>query len=288
MQDNPFTFLGLAISQLLSSKSTVLQATGLDIFRGLAVILIVWFGVKSAPSALQGFGGGFQFAKFAGLILIISFGLGMLTCCSTPIPGVCYSFSDLMTQEALNLSGEIESDQTQQIATTMVNAEQQLGTSPGSFNILEDQTFLIIALLLAAMQAVSFAVIAYGYVASAICVLIGPIFILWFIVPKLDWLFWGWFKAFIGLSFYLVTALAFIYIFSKVLTSMFSVIGTISILNALTILPALFITLLVCIFGLLKIPELTESILSGRSGTENRNIFRTDSREIQNSRATAC
>jgi hypothetical protein len=48
---------------------------------------------------------------------------------------------------------------------------------------------------------------------------------------------------------------------------MFSVIGTISISNALTILPALFITLFVCIFGLLKIPELTGAILSGRSGT---------------------
>jgi hypothetical protein len=77
MQDNPFTFLGSAISQLLSSKSAALQATGLDIFRGLAVILIVWFGVKSALSASQGVGGGFQFAKFADLILMISFGLGM-------------------------------------------------------------------------------------------------------------------------------------------------------------------------------------------------------------------
>jgi hypothetical protein len=138
MQDNPFTFLGSAISQLLSSKSAALQATGIDIFRGLAVILIVWFGVKSALSASQGVGGGFQFAKFADLILMISFGLGMLTYYSTPIPGVGYSFSDLITQEALNLSGQIESDQTQQIATTVVNAEQQLGTPPGSFNILED------------------------------------------------------------------------------------------------------------------------------------------------------
>ena len=267
MQQNPFTFLGAAISQLLSSKSGALQATGLDIFRGLAVIMIVWFGVKSALSAAQGHGGGFHFAKFADLILMISFGLGMLTYYSTPIPGVGCSFSDLITQEALNLSGQIESDQTQQIANTVVNAERQLGTPPGSFNILEDLTFLVIALLLAAMQAVSFAVIAYGYVAAAVCVLIGPIFIPWFIVPKMDWLFWGWFKAFIGFSFYQVIASAFIFVFSKVLTSMFQVIGNISISNALTILPALLITLFVCIYGLVKIPELTGAILSGRSGT---------------------
>jgi TrbL/VirB6 plasmid conjugal transfer protein len=266
MQENPFTFLGQAISQLLSSHSAALQAAGLNMFRSVAIILIAWFGIKAALSAAQGHGG-FHFAKFADLILLISFGLGMLTYYSTPIPGVGYSFSDLITKEALSISGQIESDQTQQIATTITAAELQLGTPPGSFNILEDLTFLLIAVLLAAMQAVSFAVIAYGYVASAVCVLIGPVFIPWFIVPKMDWLFWGWFKAFIGFSFYQVIASAFIFVFSKVLTSMFQVIGNISISNALTILPALFITLFVSIYGLVKIPELTGAILSGRSGT---------------------
>ena len=267
MNQNPFTFLGQAISQLLSSKSAALEATGLDIFRSLAVILIVWFGIKSALSASQGHGGGFHFAKFADLILMIAFGLGMLTYYSTPIPGVGYSFSDLITQEALNLSAQIESDQTQQIAKTITHAEQQLGAPPGKFSILEDLTYLLIALILAAMQAVAFAVIAYGYVAAAVCVLIGPIFIPWFIVPKMDWLFWGWLKAFIGFSFYQVVASAFIYVFGQVLTSMFTVIGTVSISNAFTILPALLITLFVCIYGLVKIPELTGAILSGRSGT---------------------
>ena len=83
----------------------------------------------------------------------------------------------------------------------------------------------------------------------------------------MDWLFWGWLKAFIGFSFYQVIASAFIFIFSKVLTSMFQVIGTLSLSNALINLPALFITLFVCIYGLVKIPELTGAILSGRSGT---------------------
>jgi hypothetical protein len=266
MQQNPFTYLGQAISQLLASSSPALQATGLDIFRGLAVILIAWFGVKSALSASQGHGG-FHVGKFADLVLMISFGLGMLMYYSAPIPGVGYSFTDLITQEALNLSGQIESQQAQQIATTVTDVEDKLGAPPGKFDILEDLTYLIIAVALAAMQAVAFAVISYGYVAAGVCVLVGPIFIPWFIVPKMDWLFWGWFKAFIGFSFYQVIASAFIFVFSKVLSSMIQAIGNISISNALTILPALLITLFVCIYGLIKIPELTGSILSGRAGT---------------------
>src|SRR6202789_1360637 len=101
MGQNIIAQLQQAITQLLSSQSNVLQATGLDIFRGLATILIVWFGIKAALSASQGLGG-FHFAKFADLILMISLGLGMLTYYSTPIPGMSYSFSDLLTREGRN------------------------------------------------------------------------------------------------------------------------------------------------------------------------------------------
>ena len=101
----------------------------------------------------------------------------------------------------------------------------------------------------------------------AVCVLIGPIFIPWFIVPKMDWLFWGWLKAFIGFSFYQVVASAFIFVFSKVVIGMFYVIGTLSLSNIVTLLPALLTLTLVCVYGLHKIPELTASILGGRAGT---------------------
>jgi len=267
MGQNIFSALAQAITELLSTQGNTLQSTGLDIFRGLAVILIVWFGIKSALSASQGHGGGFHFARFADLILMISFGFGMLTYYSTPIPGTSFSFSDLITKEGLSLSSEIESNQTQEIADTITNAEQQLGAPPGSFNILEDLIYLLIVVILAAMEATAFCVIAYGYVAAAVCVLIGPVFIPWFIVPKMDWLFWGWLKAFIGFSFYQVIASAFIYVFAHVLSSMFEVIGAITLSNAFTLLPALFVTLAVCIYGLFKIPELTASILGGRVGT---------------------
>lgn len=267
MNQNPFTFLGQAITQLLTSNLSTLEATGLDIFRGLAVIMIVWFGVKSALSASQGHGGGFHLANFADLILVIAFGLGMLTYYSTPIPGIGDSFEGLITQEAIHLSSEIESGQTQQIATAIVDAENRLGSPPGIFSFHEDLTIMVVSIALAAMQAVAFAVIAYGLVATAVCILIGPIFIPWFIVPRLDWLFWGWFKALIGFSFYQVVASAFIFIFARVLLGMLAVIGPITLSNAFTIMPALLITLFVCIFGLLKIPELTGSILGGRSGS---------------------
>src|ERR1700679_3261761 len=201
MGQNIIVQLQQAITQLLSSQSNALQATGLDIFRGLSTILIVWFGIKAALSASQGLGG-FHFAKFADLLLMISLGLGMLTYYSTPIPGTGYSFSDLITKEGLSLSNQIEPEQPQQTPPPFPGAGEPPGAPPGSFNILEDLTYLLIAVILATMEAIAFAVIAYCYVAASVCVLIGPVFIAWFIVPKMDWLFWGWLKAFIGFSFY--------------------------------------------------------------------------------------
>lgn len=266
MNQNPFTFLGEAINQLLSTRSAAIQAAGLNIFRGLAVILIVWFGIKAALSSIQGYSG-FNFAKFADLLLVISFGLGMLTYYSSPIPGVGYSFSDLITKEALQLSGEIESDQAQQVSDAIVNAEQSLGSPPGIFSFHETLTFFVVELTLSAVQATAFAIIAYGFVAAAVCILVGPIFIPFFIVSKLDWLFWGWLKAFMGFSFYQVIASAFIFIFSKVLLGLLAVIGPITLSNAFTIMPALLVTLFVCIYGLIKVPELSASIFGGRSGS---------------------
>ena len=106
MEQNPFTFLGQAIGQLLATNSPAIQTMGLDMFRGLAVIMIAWFGIQNALSTAQGFYGSFHFGQFSNLLLVISFGLGMLTYYSAPIPGMGYSFSELITQEALQLSAQ--------------------------------------------------------------------------------------------------------------------------------------------------------------------------------------
>ena len=50
-------------------------------------------------------------------------------------------------------------------------------------------------------KVISLAIVAFGLIASAVCALLGPIFVPFFIVPKLDWLFWSWFKAFIQYPF---------------------------------------------------------------------------------------
>ncbi len=86
-----------------------------------------------------------------------------------------------------------------------------------AFNILEIVRYAVTVLCLLAAQAAVFAVIAFGYVAAAIAVLLGPMFIPFFIVPQMEWLFWGWLKSLIQYAFYPVVANAYLYVFGNLL-----------------------------------------------------------------------
>jgi hypothetical protein len=262
---NIFDFISQAISDLLTNKLGFLEASGLNLFRGLAIIMMAWFGIKAAISSAQG-GEGFNFAKFADLLLVIAFGFAMLTYYTSPLPGMNQSFSELVTGQASYVSSQIGGNQAEMITNAISTAEQQLGSPPGTFSFHEELTYFFVYTILAITEGVALAVIAYGFVATAVCVLLGPLFIPFFIVGKLDWLFWGWFRAFLGFALYQVVANAFIYVIAKVLLGLLAVIGPVTISNAYVLMPALIVTLAVCVYGLIKIPELTAAIVSGRTG----------------------
>jgi len=128
--------------------------------------------------------------------------------------------------------------------------------------------YVVIIILLAAAQAIAIVVIAFGFIASAVCVLVGPVFIPFFIVPKLEWLFWGWLRCFIQYAFYQVIASAVVYIIANLILGIFDLQpkGVISTVQLIEAFPVLFITFLASIYALLKIPALTNHIFSGTAG----------------------
>ncbi len=77
------------LTQLMTQHAALFETMGQNMFRGFALILISWYGVRSALSAA---GGGpmtsFHFEKFTGLLMTIAFGFAMITYYSQPIPGI--------------------------------------------------------------------------------------------------------------------------------------------------------------------------------------------------------
>jgi hypothetical protein len=266
VQTDFLQYIFQAINNLLTQNLGFFDAMGQNLFRMFATILIVWYGVKSALSAASG-KQPFQFDNFAGLLLTISFGFAMVNYYSTPIPGVGTSFHNLITDEAQFLSSKIDQAQLQTVIAHVADFESRMD-SPGGGDFLGTVIYVVIIILLSTAQAVALVVIAYGFIATAVCVLVGPVFIPFFIVPKMEWLFWGWLRCFIQYSFYQVIAAAVVYVIGNLILGALSLTpaGALSTVQLLAWFPVLFITFLASIYALLKVPALTNHIFSGTAG----------------------
>ena len=266
MQTDYLQYIFQAINTLLTQNLGFFDVMGQNLFRSFATILIVWYGVKSALAAAGG-KSPFHFDNFASLLLTISFGFAMVNYYSTPIPGVGTSFHNLVTNEAQFLSSKIDQAQLQTVVATVADFESRMD-SPGWGDFLGTSIYVVVIVLLSAAQAVAFVVIAYGFIATAVCVLVGPIFVPFFIVPKMEWLFWGWFRCFIQYAFYQVVASAVVFIIGNLITGALRLppAGTLSTVQVIAWFPVLFITFLASIYALLKIPALTNHIFSGTAG----------------------
>ena len=254
------------LSELLTTHSDTFQALGLNLFRGFALILIVWFGVKSALSSASG-GPGFHLDHFAQLILTIAFGFAMITYYSQPLPAIGVSFHKLITDEGLVLANRLNNGLIDEIFTRLNSIYFSLEVPVITFDIIAILHYVLIIIMILLLEAAVFFVIAFGYIAAAIAVLVGPIFVPFFIVPKMEWLFWGWFKAFVQYSFYPVVANAYLFIFGNMVIHLADSHPppydgpTIALLFA----PLMFL-LIGFVYGVVRIPSLVGSLFSGSSG----------------------
>jgi hypothetical protein len=208
------------LTNLMTQHASLFETMGQNMFRGFALIMIVWFGVKTALSAAgAGHTSGFHFDHFAALLMMIAFGFGMITFYSHPIPGFGVSFYHLIIDQGLALANQMDHAIVQEVWDRLGNLYWGMET-PGltlAFNVMEIIRYAVTILCLIAAEAAMFGVIAFGYVAAAVAVLLGPIFIPFFIVPHMEWLFWGWLKSLIQYAFYPVVAQAYLYVFGSLL-----------------------------------------------------------------------
>jgi len=264
--DDLFAFL----SQLMTEHAALFETMGSHMFRAFAVILIVWFGLKSAlASASGGHTPAFHYDQFASLLITIAFGFGMTTYYSHPIPGFGVSFYHLVIDQGLDLSNQLNHSLVQEVWDRLTNLYWGMETPALTIalNILEIVRYIVTVLCIVAAQAAVFAVIAFGYVAAAISVMLGPVFIPFFIVPHMEWLFWGWLKSLIQYAFYPVVANAYLFVFGNLLIHF--VDAHQPPYDGATILLLFFPLVLLLVaftYGILKIPSLVNSLFTGRSG----------------------
>jgi hypothetical protein len=263
MQLNLLPTVQQAITNLLTVYEPEFLRFGYSLFLSFATILIVWQGVKMMFSHDSLGDSMFEFAK---LLMLISFGYSFIAFYEAPLPGIGVSFSNLITDQTAYFQSVLEARAFDNIYRHFDDLSEHF-LQPDAWSILANLIYWTMLLLIALAKGLSLAVIAFGLIASAVCGLLGPIFVPFFIVPKLEWLFWGWLKAFIQYSFVPVVAIAFLMIFEQfvyryvttlpptITSAEYGVYG----------LQAVAVVVTFCI-GIALVPSLTSSIFSGQGG----------------------
>jgi len=252
-----------AIANLLTVYEPEFLRFGYNLFLSFATILIVWQGVKMMFSHDSLGDSMFDFAK---LLMLISFGYAFITFYEAPLPGIGVSFSNLITDQTGYFQSVLEARAFDNVYRHFDELSDHF-LQPDAWSILANLIYWAMLLLIALAKGLSLAVIAFGLIASAVCGLLGPIFVPFFIVPKLEWLFWGWLKSFIQYSFVPVVAIAFLMIFERFV---FRYVTTLppTITSAeygVYGLQAVAVVVTFCI-GIALVPSLTSSIFSGQGG----------------------
>lgn len=252
-----------AITTLLTTYEPEFLRFGYSMFLSFATILIVWQGIRMMfqQSSL-----GDHLFDFAKLLLFISFGYSLIAFYEAPIPGIGVSFSNLITDQAHAFANILDA-RSLELVFDHLDALWGQFVQPDAWSILANLLYWLLLIVVTVAKVISLAIVAFGLIASAVCALVGPIFVPFFIVPKLDWLFWSWFKAFIQYSFVPVIAFAFLMVFERFIYQFLTTLPP-GITEDLYLVYGVQALVIVGVFsvGILLVPSLTSSIFTGRGG----------------------
>src|SRR3984893_11764259 len=252
-----------AITSLLTTSEPAFLQFGYSLFVSFATILIVWQGIGMMLSQDSL---GDHLLELAKLLLFISFGYALIAFYQSPIPGIGVSFSHLITDQAHAFANILDATSLELVFDHLDQLWQDF-VQPDAWSILANLLYWLLLIVLPRAKVLSMAVVAFGLIASAVCALVGPIFVPFFIVPALDWLFWSWFKAFIQYAFITVIAFAFLMVFERFLFQYLTTLpqGITDDLLLVYALQAAVIMVTFCV-GILLVPSLTRSIFTGGGG----------------------
>jgi type IV secretory pathway VirB6-like protein len=243
---------------LISTYEPVFLSTGVTLFRIFATILLIIEGIQ------VGRGEGAQ-RRLIHLVFIVALIHVALTYYNAPLPwgrNVPQTISDA----GIGMAEQIDDTIDQRLGAAI---SQVIGNVSGSawdivVNTGEAIRYFLITFALVAMQGVVLGVIAFGFVASGVFILIGPVLIPFALVPGLEYLAIGWLRVMIQYALYPVVGQAFVFVYANVFlgfSSQFS--GAMDAQRIAGLFIEILILTIACIFGIIKIPQLVADLCAG-------------------------
>jgi type IV secretory pathway VirB6-like protein len=206
--------------------------------------------------------------KFLSFFMLITFAYVMVKFYDNSIPGIGYSLKGFINGGAQSLVTVIGKDSVTTIFNTLHQAEKPLGGAipKALLSPYYALVYFVVQLIISLLSASIVAILAYAAIGMTVIGLVGPVFIPFLVLDKLDFLFWGWLKAFVGFAFFKVIAAATLSVLSHLYTSYLSTLFSLDPVTMVTHLPGLIILVLVNVFILFKIPAMTMTLFSGSHG----------------------
>lgn len=210
-----------AIDSLVTSGGGLFVSTGNQILTAIGIIMLVTYGLKLAAESASRHHGEFQFPALIHFFALFLIAEALMRYYNAPLPWTSVSVSRILPDTARFFAGTIDlsvlNTLLAQISALVYGTERPAITDLTAvflyYTILVDMTII---------QGVLFAVNILAFVFIGIGSLLGPIFIPWLVVPRLNWLFWNWVQFMLQYSFYRVVASALTYIWATVLVNFIS------------------------------------------------------------------
>lgn len=197
-----------SIGLLLANNEPQFIQTGFHIFLAAATIVLCWEGIQmmfSGDSLNEHLG------VFARLVLMLSIGYAMNSWYATPIPGIGQSLTGLLSSQG-TWAMHVLDDSVYERVTADLTLLTFKFSPPGVFSVGPGMLYVIMIIIVALVEAAITLEVVGGIICLAVVALFGPLFAPFFIVPRLDWLFWGWLKAMVMFSFYPAVAIGYLVI----------------------------------------------------------------------------
>ncbi len=259
----PLLWAFAAIDAAIADLAPLFVGEGLLLFRALAALSIAWFGIQTALS-----GQGVQWNRLLPLVLAMAFSLTMLRFYTVDAPGLGMPISTLPIRAADFYSQRIDGFISWNFARSFHEGWTEL-TSWSFFDFFMGAGSLIwtfvILLFNTACTALLIASIAAGRVAAGACVVLGPLFIPWLFVPKMDFLFWGWLRSYLQFSFYTAVGWTFLALCTFMLDGMWQAVPP-GLSAKVTWFFYSAAVLLVAVMSMFKVHALTNAIFHGGGG----------------------
>ena len=223
------SFLDIVLDTVVGGAAPDVHTLGLQLWGGLAAVMIAWTGLKIA------FSGTFEPWAIIRLVLGIAIPRTLLHYYAVAIPGVGLTFPAMVAGggiwlQNLFLSDVVSAGYTEMTALVQAYAAH-LSAAWSSGNLLSVVTAGVSVLFssfvtlvmgaslvfsLVALFCVTYAQVIWAQVALAIVILLGPVFIPFLLFEPLAFLFWGWFRSLMVYTLYGVVAGAILRVFMGV------------------------------------------------------------------------